>query len=194
MALIDDADVFFGSTRDGTTYAVLNARLPEGREVLLSAGFRPLAQDGRTYYVQPSSLPYDEAKDALIDAYNGLFALTADIVDLTTLPTDVPAGHEVRMTVTGSDVTAHTRTQQATAVLVSHGFQPSPADGQNALRLPASMTDREKDRALVRAEAHLNAVGATVCISLGPFHPKSQKLPAPTPAAAPAAPHTPHSR
>ncbi|MFB6987936.1 hypothetical protein ACFC0C_16435 [Streptomyces sp. NPDC056178] len=191
MALIDDADVFFGSTPDGTAYAVLNARLPEGREVLLSAGFRPLAQEGRTYYVQP----YGEAKEALIDAYNGLFELTADIVDLTTLPTDDPAGHEVRMTVTGSDVTANARTQQATAVLVSHGFQPCPADGQNALRLPASMTDREKDRVLVRrAEAHLNAVGATVFISLGPFHPKSQKLPAPAPAAAPTAPHTSRSR
>ncbi|MFC9856267.1 MULTISPECIES: hypothetical protein [unclassified Streptomyces] len=191
LALIDDADVFFGSDPDGTAYAVLHARLPRGRDVLLTAGFRPVERDGRTYYVQPRGLPYDEAKDALISAYSSLAELTTDIVDLTTLPADDPAGHEVCMTVTGSDVAAHARTEPAATVLRIHGFRPCTMAGQEALRLPDSLTDREKDRALVRAEAHLNAVGVTVAIRLGPPHASPPGLPA---VAAPAKARTTRAR
>ncbi|MFI5633433.1 hypothetical protein ACIA8E_29425 [Streptomyces sp. NPDC051664] len=97
------------------------------------------------------------------------------------------------MTVTESDVTAPARTEQVTTVLMSHGFQPSRADGRTVLQLPASMTDREKDRALVRAEAHLNAVGGPLSIRLGPPCSKPQTLPA-IAVSAPAQPRTTRSR
>ncbi|MFI1890212.1 hypothetical protein [Streptomyces jumonjinensis] len=167
MAFIDHHDVFIGSTDDGWTFAVLNRRLPsEARQSLTDAGFITRAHQGRALYLLPPGQPTAENHERAGTALYGLLAHTMDFADLswtTRWPSAGPEKADVRIVVADDQVTATARSTAGTEILAQHGFLPTHA-GQ---ALPASLSERDRVAAVVRAESHLHAEGNIVHVSLG---------------------------
>jgi hypothetical protein len=190
LAFIDHHDVFVGSTDDGWTFAALNRHLPpSARQSLTDAGFTARAHQGRSLYLLPPGRPPAETHERAGVALYGLLAHTLDFADLswtTRWPHPRPEKADVRITVTGDQVTATTRSTAGTQILAQHGFVPIPA-GQ---ALPKSMGEAERVAAIVRAESHLFAHGIVAHVSLGiatldAIPPAPGWNPVPTPAPAP---------
>ncbi|MDX3714971.1 hypothetical protein PV733_39815 [Streptomyces europaeiscabiei] len=191
MSLLDIPDVFIGSTDDGHTFVVLNRRIRDTDRLLTDAGFLTRERLGRTLYLLPPGTAQDAHERAGIAMY-GLLAHTHDLVDLawTTRQDGAPPSREPDVTIRFTDhaVTATAATGQADAILAQHGFIPAGTKQQHAL--PPGLGERDALSAVVRAEAHLYAVGISVHIGLGIATPQDIP-PAPSrPGATPAPPPT----
>ncbi|MFJ3946263.1 hypothetical protein [Streptomyces griseoaurantiacus] len=165
MALPDHNDVFFGSTDDAWTFALLNTPVPAGPGILTSAGFSPREHLGRTVYLLAPATPGTAARTG--DAIDQLLPHTLDIVELAWTCHHRPAGASTphaRITVCGTSVTATTTAPRAHAVLVQAGFTAC-ADG--TLRLAAGLGEDEAVGLIVRAEAHLLVEGLQIRVDLG---------------------------
>lgn len=165
MALTDHNDVFFGSTDDGWTFALLNTPVPTGPDILTAAGFSPREHRGRTVYLLAPGTPGTAARTG--DAIDQLLPHTLDIVELAWTCHHRPSGTsapDTHITVRGTAVTAATTTPRARAVLIQTGFT---ACDDGTLRLADSMDEDEAVCRIVRAEAHLLVEGLQVRIDLG---------------------------
>lgn len=191
MALIDQSDVFIGSTSDGWTFVALNRPIRNAARILTRAGFTARKHQGHTLYLLPPETAEDAHERAGIAAY-GLLAHTMDFVDLAwttrqhgASPATQPA---VNIRFTDHAVTATAATDTARALLARHRFTPS-ADGSLYV-LAARLSERAVVSTVVQAEAHLHADGISVRIDLG-FATLQDIPPAPPrPGTAPSPPST----
>ncbi|WP_328373482.1 hypothetical protein OG800_50385 (plasmid) [Streptomyces sp. NBC_00445] len=180
MALTDHNDVFFGSTGDGWTFALLNRPVAAGPAILASAGFRAREHLGRTVYLLPPGTGGTAARTG--DAIGQLLPHTLDVVELAWTAHQRPslAGPpDAHITVDATTVTATVSGERAHAVLTGAGFTASD-DG--TLRLPDDLDDAEAIGRIVRAEAHLLIEGLQVRVDLGIATP-GDLPPAPAPRA-----------
>ncbi|MEU6351575.1 hypothetical protein ABZ896_19905 [Streptomyces sp. NPDC047072] len=178
MALVDHNDVFFGSTDDGWTFALLNRPIADGPAIMTSAGFTERAHRGRTIYLLPPGTPGTGARTG--DAIGRLLAHTLDIVELawTARLAPSPAGQpDAHITVEGTTVTAIATGPRAHAILTDVGFTRC---GDGTLRLPGDLDEPERVGRIVRAEAHLLVEGLHVRVDLGIATPDDLP-PAPVP-------------
>lgn len=163
MALIDHSDVFFGSTDDGFTFALLNRPVTAGPGILTSSGFSPREHLGRTVYLLPPHASGTSERTG--DAISRLLPHTLEIAELAWTTRPSPAGEpDARITVHGTTVTATATGERAHTVLTGAGFTASD-DG--ALRLADGLDEPEAVGRIVRAEAHLLVEGLQVHINLG---------------------------
>jgi hypothetical protein len=167
MALTEHHDVFFGSTRDGWTFAVLNRPLAGAAQILVGAGFTPRSHRGHTLYALPPEKAPD-APEATGIALYGLMAQTYNIATLawTAVPQHpAPSQPDVLLRFSHGTVTATVTAADSAAVLVQYGFRPAGRTGHYAL--PSLLSERERLSAVVPAEAHLLTTHHTVRIDLG---------------------------
>ncbi|MEU9744690.1 hypothetical protein [Streptomyces niveus] len=165
MALTDHNDVFFGSTDNGWTFALLNRPVAAGPGILTSAGFGPREHLGRTVYLLPPGTGGTAARTG--DAIGQLLPHTLDIVELAwtaRLPQSAAARDDAHITVRGSTVSATAAGQRAHALLTGVGFT---ASGDGTLRLADDLDEPETVGRIVRAEAHLLVEGLKVRVDLG---------------------------
>lgn len=178
MSLVDHNDVFFGSTDDAWTFALLNRPIAAGPDILTSAGFTPRIHGGRTVYLLSPGTPGTGARTG--DAIGRLLHHSLDIVELAWTarlapsPADQPDAH---ITVEGTTVTATVTGPRAHAVLTDVGFTSC---GDATLRLPGDLDEPETVGRIVRAEAHLLVEGLHVRVDLGIATP-GDLPPAPVP-------------
>ncbi len=167
MSFLDHPDVFIGSTADGATFVVINARIPAADRLLTEAGFAAREHRGRTLYVLPPGTTNEDAHNRTGTALYGLLAHTMDFVDLSWTTRWLESGPlpepDVHIQFSGNSVTATALTDAPRAVLEQHGFT---ADSSHYV-LPDHMSEEQKVGAVVRAETHLSVQGIGTRVSLG---------------------------
>lgn len=164
MALTDHNDVFFGSTDNAWTFALLNRPIPAGPGILTSAGFIAREHLGRTIYLLPPGTTGTGARTG--DAIDRLLPHTMSIVELawTVHQATSPRDPDALITLCGTEVTAAVTGPRAQSALAEAGFTTS-ADG--TLHLPDGLDEPDALSRIMRAETHLLLEGLHVRVNLG---------------------------
>ncbi|MFE3645877.1 hypothetical protein ACFXOM_33720 [Streptomyces sp. NPDC059169] len=76
MGLLDHADITFGTTDTGGTFAVVNSDLPQAHTILASAGFTPREYQGQLLYQLPLGTSPEHHLDAVGEVYDTLLRYT----------------------------------------------------------------------------------------------------------------------
>ncbi|MCX2969474.1 MULTISPECIES: hypothetical protein [Streptomyces] len=171
MGLLDHADITFGTTDTGGSFAVVNSDLPQARTILASAGFTPHEYQGQLLYQLPLGSSPARHLNAVAQAYNTLLRYTPDIAYLCTPPLhgpDEPAQNpDVEIHLPSPIVTATARQPQVHEVLTRYGWQPAGALGHHVYVLPDEMSDSDRLGVVVMTKANLYAIGTSVRVDCG---------------------------
>ncbi|MFJ2739703.1 hypothetical protein ACIO3O_08540 [Streptomyces sp. NPDC087440] len=195
FALFDELDAVLGSTTDeGIPFAVVSESLrPRAHPLLTDAGFVPAVFQDRIVYqlTPPRAAPEDGGtarNEALLAAYQGLLALSPNIVNLAT-PAYRRAGPlpDVFVDLTGVVATAVARHPDGREVLERHGFTLT-APGL-ALQLPylrpAAVLGTVLD---VDTDLHLAGQRVGIDFGMPRLHPTPARQPATGPTPVPCLP------
>lgn len=143
MSLLDIPDVFFGSTDDGHTFAIVNRHIPDTGRLLTKAGFQAREHLGRTLYALPPDTSQAAHERAGIAVY-GLLAHTLDLIDFawtTRWSPEHPVGDpDLHFQFSAGTVSATAVPPAARFILEQHDF--ALAEDGSTYRPPGNLNER----------------------------------------------------